>query len=105
MMAGNERCGGNKAVKLLENWKKKKDLYLEKWKALDERYGNGGWPAKGVKTEFNYLGEKFVIEPETIGLDPCDPWDQGFLEYLQKDIGKDLEEIGATDIYHTGYLD
>ena len=34
-----------------------------------------------------------------------DCWDQGFMESIQSDLSKDLEEAGATDIRNLGFLD
>lgn len=31
--------------------------------------------------------------------------EQGFMEIIQSDIRKDLEEYGSTDIYNLGFLD
>ena len=90
---------------IINNWSIKKNDYLDAWHALDEKWGAGGWPAKDVKTRFIYKGLTYVITPDTIGLKTADPWDEGFLEFIQSDITKDLKEIGATDIYNTGYID
>ena len=94
-----------KVQKLIEYWTVKKNDYIDEWCAMDKEFGNGGWPAKYVKTKFILDGQQFVINPDTIGLDPFDSWDQGFLEYIQGLIEHDLEKMGATNIYSTGFLD
>ena len=95
----------DKVQKLIEEWNRKKDNYLDEWYGPNREHVNGLWPAKLVETRFVFEGENYTIKPETIGLNGSDPWDQGFLEYLQKYISKDLEEIGATDICNLGFLD
>ena len=63
-----------------------------------------GWPAKNVKTTFYLKGKQYSITPESIGLsDDC--WDEGYMEYLQSDIGEDLKALGAEEIRHVGFLD
>lgn len=102
----NSNGQNDAAVKnVLAQWKDKKNNYLAAWRALDERNGNGGWPAKLVSIDFMYQGARYSITPEMIDLNPSDPWDQGFLEYLTKYIKEDLLAIGAVDIYSTGFLD
>lgn len=83
---------------LKEKWKECFREAKEKW---DQ---DPGWPAKLVSTTFVLNGVKYTIEPPDLGLS-YDPWDQGFMESIQGDIRKDLEECGATDVYNTGFLD
>ncbi len=64
-----------------------------------------GWPAKYVETTFYLKGKMYSIKPDSIGLKTGNSWDEGLLEYMQTDIGKDLKEIGATEIRHMGFLD
>jgi len=78
-----------------------RDKFTEKKQAWDKA---PGWPAKLVKTTFMLNGKKYTIGPKAIGLS-SDCWDQGFMESIQGDISKDLEEYGAADIYNSGYLD
>ena len=83
---------------LKENWKTKFRKQKEEWdkKPL--------WPSKLVETVFKLNGKKYSIKPEDIGL-TSDGWDQGFMESIQGEIEKDLEEYGATDICNLGFLD
>ena len=83
---------------LKEKWKECFREAKEKWDQ-DPR-----WPAKLVSTTFVLNGVEYTIEPPDLGLS-YDPWDQGFMESIQGDIRKDLEECGATDVYNTGFLD
>lgn len=83
---------------LKEKWKECFREAKEKWNQ------DPGWPAKLVSTTFVLNGVKYTIEPPDLGLS-YDPWDQGFMESIQGDIRKDLEECGATDVYNTGFLD
>ena len=85
-----------KIAALVEEWKDKKELYRE-------RFGSG-WPAKLVETTFVLNGKEFSIKPEDLGLtDDC--WDQGFMETIQADMKKDLEDFGAERIYNIGFID
>ncbi len=85
------------------------DSLIDKWKKelvskKEERDKDPGWPAKLVKTQFTLNGNRYTITPKDLGLtDDC--WDQGFMESIQGDLRKDLEEAGATDIYNLGFLD
>ena len=83
---------------LITQWREEKKFrYIREW--------NDGWPAKIVETRFNYNGRKYTIIPSTFGLEDEDCWDQGFLEFLQGYLKKDLELIGATGITNFGFLD
>ena len=83
---------------LKQKWKTKFEAKKKEWDK------NPGWPAKNVETEFSLNGINYSLFPDDIGL-TYDCWDQGFMESIQAEITKDLEELGATDIYNTGYLD
>lgn len=83
---------------LKNNWKVKFADRKEKWDA------DRGWPAKLVETRFKLNGINYTLYPTDIGLTD-DGWDQGFMESIQKDIIKDLEEYGAVDIYNLGFID
>lgn len=50
------------------------------------------------------MGEGDFFEYESLESDD-DCRDQGFMESIQSDLGKDLEEAGATDIRNLGFLD
>ena len=81
---------------------------LAKWASKTEEYWaafNPGWPAKYVETTFYLNGKPYSITPDSIGLKQGNSWDEGLLEYMQSDIGKDLEKLGATEIRHFGFLD
>lgn len=85
------------------------DVLKSKWKAefaekKEEWDKKPGWPAKYVKTKFILNGVKYSLFPADIGL-THDCWDQGFMETIQADISKDLEEYGAADIRNTGFID
>lgn len=85
------------------------DALCEKWKnGFKEKREKWGeevmWPAKMVLTIFELNGIKYGISPRDIGLSD-NGWDQGFMEYIQDDIGRDLEEAGAINIIHEGMID
>ena len=95
------------AVKLIN--KQILDTLRERWKngfkEQREKWGEEVmWPAKMVGTVFELNGIKYVISSEDLGLSH-NGWDQGFMEYVQDDIGRDLEEFGATNIKHEGMID
>ena len=83
---------------LLHMWPQK---FAEKKKVWDE---NPGWPAKLVHVSFTLYGEKFDILPEDIGL-THDCWDQGFMETVQSDMRRDLENYGAENVFCGGFID
>ena len=90
--------GDDEAVEaLLRKWTEKKDDFR---KGFDP-----GWPAKYVETSFCLKGKAYSITPDSIGLERGEPWDEGFLEFLQGRIGEDLKELGAAEIRHMGFLD
>ena len=90
--------GDDAAVEaLLREWTEKKE-------AFREAYGSG-WFSKYVETTFYLKGKQYTITPDSIGLDEGEPWDEGFLEYLQGDIGEDLKKLGAKEIRHMGFED
>lgn len=62
------------------------------------------WPAKCVETIFMLGGEEWSIDITDIGIED-DPWNQGFMETVQRDMEKDLRKVGATEIRSYGYLD
>lgn len=83
---------------LITQWREEKKFrYIKEW--------NDSWPAKLMKILFNYKGRKYTIVPSTLGLEDEDCWDQGFLEFLQKYLKKDLELISAKNIINLGFLD
>ena len=83
---------------LLEKWKKELVPKKEEW---DKK---PGWPAKLVETTFVLNGKEYSIKAPDLGLtDDC--WDQGFMETIQGDMKKDLEELGAENIYSMGFID
>ena len=91
--------GDDRAVEaFLASWKDGKEKYREEW---EKRY----WPAKYVQTTFYLNGKQYCITPDSIGLEKGDCWDEGFLEFLQGEIGAELKEMGATEVRHTGFLD
>jgi len=83
---------------LLSIWPEK---FSEKKKEWDKK---PGWPAKLVDVQFTLYGYTFTIFPKDIGLTD-DGWDQGFMETIQSDMRKDLENYGATDVYCCGFID
>ena len=92
--------GDDPAVEaFLRLWTEKKEQYREKWNSM------GGWPAKYVKTTFYLKGKQYVITPDSIGLKKGECWDEGFMEYLQGDIGAELKALGAEEVRHSGFLD
>ena len=83
---------------LIDRWRNDFAAQKEQWdkKPL--------WPAKLVETWFTLNGINYCLYPADLGLsDDC--WDQGFMESVQAEIGHDLEEYGAIDIIHCGFLD
>lgn len=84
-------------------WKKKKDSFADDWKRGTPS-GRGRRAGRLVETRFVYRGMEYSLRPESIGLNRDDPWDQGFMEYLQSDIEKDLRKMGAVRIWSTGFL-
>ena len=84
--------------RLKDKWKKEFASRKEKWDK------DPGWPAKLVESQFTLNGNRYTIKPNDLGLDD-DCWDQGFMETIQGDLSKDLEESGATDICNFGFLD
>ena len=84
---------------LLAAWTEKAKQRRPEWKTM------GGWPAKSVKTTFYLKGKMYSITPDSIGLESGECWDEGFMEYLQHDIGEDLKALGAEEIRHIGFLD
>lgn len=85
-------------------WKKKKEKYEDAWKRYTP-FHQGKWPAKLVETRFVYKGMEYSLKPEDIGLNRDNPWDQGFMEFMQSDIEKDLRKMGATHIWSLGFID
>ena len=90
-----------KIAALVEEWKDKKELYRE-------RFGSG-WPAKLVTTSFIYEGEKYVLSPDSFAKEEINPyrypWESGLMECYQCDLKRDLEELGATNVFNLGFLD
>ena len=83
---------------LLEKWREK---FKEAKKEWDEK---PLWPAKHVETKFVLNGRVYTICPEDLGFQ-FDPWDEGFMESIQKDLEKDLLAVGAMNVSHSGFLD
>ena len=89
------------------------ELYavMQKWKNLMPDYrkewmeGPRAWPAKLVGTQFVYKGQPYHYFPDDIGLERRNSWDEGLMEWLQSKIQKDLEAVGATDVFNIGFLD
>ncbi len=93
--------GDDAAVEaFLKEWTEKKESYRKEWESMP-----GAWPAKYVTTSFYLNGKQYLITPDSIGLETGEPWDEGFMEHLQGEIGADLKKLGATEIRHTGFLD
>ena len=80
---------------------KREEDFKDKKKAWNE---NPGWPAKIVSTRFVLNNIVYTLYPCDV-CDGVDYWDDGFMETIQKYIEKDLQEVGATNIYSTGFLD
>ena len=85
---------------VLKKWKRKSRRNRKKW--LE---GDRGWPAKLVETTFTFNGVRYHIDPDDIGLDRGDSWDNGLMERFQCEIRIDLEAAGATDVFNIGFLD
>ena len=96
--AFNGQGDDEKVEKLLSEWAVKKEAYRSEFDA-------NGWPAKYVETTFYLNGKQYSITPDSIGLEQGSAWDEGFMEFLQSEIGDDLKKIGATEIRHMGFLD
>ena len=92
--------GDDAAVEaFLTAWTKKAKQRLPEWETM-----TGAWTAKYVETTFYLKGKQYSITPESIGLSG-DAWDEGYMEYLQGDIGEDLKALGAEEIRHVGFID
>ncbi len=92
--------GDDEAVEaFLGMWTEKKERFRDEWE------NGGGWPAKYVETTFYLKGKQYSITPDRIGLEEGESWDEGFMEYLQSEIGADLRALGAEEIRHIGFLD
>ena len=89
---------------VMQKWKDKMPECRKAWEEGTSG-GCGRWPAKLVQTQFVYKGQPYHYYPDDIGLDRGNPWDEGLMEWLQKDIQKDLEAAGATDVFNIGFLD
>jgi len=85
----------------IELWKKKKDSFAADWKRGTPS-GRGRWPARLAETRFVYKGMEYSLKPEDMGLDRDDPWDQGFMEFMQHDIENDLRKMGAAGVWYMG---
>lgn len=83
---------------LINKWKGKYAQAKAEW---DKK---PGWPAKLVETSFCLYGTRYIIKPESFGWDKYS-FDEGFMESIQKELEKELAEIGATEITHSGELD
>lgn len=83
---------------LLGKWDEKFARKRELW------YENPGWEAKLVHITFTLNGYEFELIPKSLGL-TSDGWDQGFMESISGDIKKDLEAVGATEVYCEGFMD
>ena len=97
--AFNGEGDDKKVAAFLAEWTEKKEQYRAAWE------NGGNWPAKYVNTTFYLKGKQYSITPDSIGLENGECWDEGFLEFLQGDIGEDLKKLGATEIRHMGFLD
>lgn len=83
---------------LLKKWKEKYAQAKAEWDKKPK------WPAKQVSTSFCLYGKRHVLKPENLGWDKTS-FDDGFMESIQKDLEKDLAEVGATKITSSGFLD
>ena len=83
---------------LINKWKGKYAQAKAEW---DKK---PGWPAKQVSTSFCLYGKRHVIKPEDFGWDKTS-FGEGFMESIQKDLEKDLAEVGAIEISSSGSLD
>ncbi|MBR7045903.1 MAG: hypothetical protein IKI23_09650 [Lachnospiraceae bacterium] len=45
---------------------------------------------------------EYSLKPEDMGLDRDDPWNQGFMEFMQHDIENDLRKMGAAGVWSMG---
>ena len=83
---------------LLEKWHSKFEAAKAEW---DE---SPKWYSKYVETSFCLYGTRYTIYPKDFGLKEG-PEDDGFMESIQKELEKDLIDVGATEIQHSGFLD
>ena len=86
---------------LVEEWKDKKEAYREEF--------GSGWPTKLVRTYFTYKGEEYVLEPDQFAKEEISPymyaWESGLMECYQLDLSRDLEALGAENLFNNGFLD
>ena len=85
---------------LLIRWRSRKEDYYDQWINKD-----GIWPAKYVSVFFDYQGKHYVIKADDIWLDTGEPFDEGFLEYIEGKIYFDAVNMGAENVGWTGELD
>ncbi len=83
---------------LKEKWKEEFKEKKKEWNKAP------GWPAKLVETNFILNGIEYSLYPADLGLSD-DNWDEGFMESIQYDLKRDLEEYGAKKVYNLGFLD
>lgn len=83
---------------LIKKWKEKYTQAKAEWDKKPK------WPAKQVSTSFYLYGTQYTIKPDDLGWDKGS-FDEGFMESIQKDLEKDLAEVGATEITSSGELD
>ena len=83
---------------LFEKWRNKFEAAKAEWDKKPR------WPAKLVETSFCLYGTQYTITPDDLGWDKGS-FDEGFMESIQKDLEKDLAEVGATEITSSGELD
>ena len=89
---------------VMQKWKSQMPECRKAWEEGTSG-GCGRWPAKLVQTQFVYKSQPYHYFPDDIGLERRNSWDEGLMEWLQKDIQKDLEAAGATDVFNMGFLD
>lgn len=88
-------------------------LSLEKWRIEAEKLLKNceiQWYAKLASTTFDYDDKSYRVSPEDIfSKRTYNDYQIGYLhaifEVLQKDITRDLEELGAKNILNYGFLD
>ena len=89
---------------VMQKWKSQMPECRKAWEEGTSG-GCGRWPAKLVQTQFVYKGQPYHYFPDDIGLERRNSWDEGLMEWLQSKIQKDLEAVGATDVFNMGFLD
>ena len=85
-------------INLIHKWSEQFREQKKEWDQKPEK------PSKHVETSFCIFDTRYTLKPEDLG-DAEDPWDEGFVGSIQKELEKDLAAVGATEIESIGLQD